>query len=239
MRYKKLTAILFADISGYTALMQKDEELASESLRRFQSKLEDEVIRHHGKVANFYGDGALCLFEIPTDGVKAAIVLQSEFLQDPKIPVRMGLHMGTVTYDSDKVFGDSVNITSRIESMAPPGSILLSKKIRDDIKNDPSLQMISLGDYQFKNIEEPVELFAVNADGLTIPNRNDLAREFKAGGSTKSWFDARWLVPLLIIGFFLLWYVLGREPVTKFDVENRKSIAVLPLVNLNSKEENL
>ena len=88
------------------------------------------------------------------------MALQTIFQKEPITPVRIGIHSGTVTYEGDKIFGDSVNITSRIESMGVAGGILLSKKVRDEVKNNPGLQLQSLGNFEFKNVEEPMEVFA-------------------------------------------------------------------------------
>jgi len=118
------------------------------------------VTEYRGEVVNFYGDGALCTFHIPIDGVQCAIDLQREFQGTLQVPVRIGLHAGTVTVEDERIFGDSVNITSRIESMAVPGSILFSKKVRDDIKNNPDLILKSLGSFQFKNVEESLEILS-------------------------------------------------------------------------------
>ena len=165
---RKLAAILFADIEGYSALMQADEVFASQILRRFQRQLEAQVSRRKGRVVNFYGDGALCIFEIPIDAVRCATALQQEFRNEPSVPVRMGIHTGTVTFDADKVFGDAVNIASRLESMSPAGGVLVSKRVRDEIKNNPDIQLEQLGRFTFKNIQEPILLFAIANDGLSV-----------------------------------------------------------------------
>ena len=120
------------------------------------------VTTHQGRIVNFYGDGALCIFQNPVEALYAAMELQLGFQQTPVIPVRMGLHSGTVVTEGDKVYGDSINIASRIESVGLPGAVLISKKMRDEIKNQPEFRFTSLGNFEFKNVDEPIELFALS-----------------------------------------------------------------------------
>ena len=191
---RKLAAILFADIAGYTALMQKNEELASTLLRRFQKEIEKKVMEHNGRVVNFYGDGALCIFNNPLEAVRCAMDLQTAFQEAPNVPVRIGLHSGTVVFENEKVYGDSVNLASRIESMSVPGAILISKKIRDEIKNQPDIQTASLGSFAFKNVEEPIEVFALTKENFVVPKREDLTGKFRSQTTPRR----KWLVPTFL-----------------------------------------
>lgn len=182
----QLAAILFADIAGYTALMQKDEDQALTLLHRFEKELEATVTAQHGRIVNFYGDGALCIFQNPIEAVCSAMALQTSFQQDPVVPVHMGIHSGTVVYEGNKAYGDSINLASRIESMSIPGTILLSKTIRDEIKNQPEFIFASLGTFEFKNVEEPLEVYALANDGFPVPNRETLQGKFKDDQFVKS-----------------------------------------------------
>lgn len=234
----KLLAILFADIEGYTALMQKDVELASKLIRRFQKELEEQVTAHRGTVVNFYGDGALCTFQTPIEAVRCAMQLQNNFKTTPKVPVRIGIHSGTVTEEGDKIFGDSVNLASRIESMGVPGSILLSKKVRDDIKNHADLSLKSLGTFHFKNVEESLEVFVVTNEGLVVPQANELKGKFAPPTKKKSPFI--YLLPLLFLIvsslFFWKFYSSSKEKVNEPIIYNN-SIAFLQLDDLSSTQD--
>ena len=130
----KLAAILLADIVGYTALMQADEKAALQSLDKFKSVLETLVPLHKGEIIQFYGDGCLAIFNSSVDAMACAKQLQENFQTVPKVPVRIGLHAGDVVLKDDNVFGDAVNIASRVESMGIPGAILLSSNVRNQIK---------------------------------------------------------------------------------------------------------
>ena len=203
---RKLAAILFADIVGYTSLMQRDEQEASTLLRRFQKTIEAKVQKHNGRIVNFYGDGALCTFDIPLSAVRCAMELQNIFLSAPEVPVRIGIHSGTVTLERDKIFGDAVNIASRIESMASAGAILLSKKVRNEVKNNPDLELKSLGSFDFKNIEESMEIFALTNEGFPVPKREEMKGKLK--DNSGSFFQNIWkkkLPQVLIVYILLAW----------------------------------
>ncbi|HSN59823.1 MAG TPA: adenylate/guanylate cyclase domain-containing protein, partial [Ferruginibacter sp.] len=119
---------------------------------------------------HFMGDGALCRFVSTTEAVRAAMALQLDMQNPPIVPLRIGMHTGDVIVEGNTVYGDGVNIASRLESFAVPGSIFISAKVYDDIKNQKDIQTISLGKYAFKNVKEPVEIFAVSNPGIKIPD---------------------------------------------------------------------
>lgn len=167
---RHLAAIMFVDIMGYTALMEKDEATALQFRQRMKRALEDETNSHNGKIIKWMGDGALCSFDSAIESVRAAIALQTEMQTEPKIPVRVGIHQADVIFEDSDVHGDGVNIASRLESLAVPGGIFISAKVFDDIKNQKDIQTITLGKYQLKNINEPVEIFAVNYPGVQTPS---------------------------------------------------------------------
>ena len=170
---RQLAAIMFADIAGYTALMQEDEFVAIQLRHKLQSKLETEVSTHNGRILEFKGDGALCSFSSAIEAVRAAIGVQLEMQTIPFVPLRIGIHTGDVIIDGNTIYGDGVNIASRIESFAVTGSIFISGKVHDDIKNQKDIQTISLGKYLLKNVKGEVEIFAVSNPGIKIPDSTD------------------------------------------------------------------
>ncbi|MES1197754.1 MAG: adenylate/guanylate cyclase domain-containing protein [Chitinophagaceae bacterium] len=170
----QLAAIMFTDIAGYTALMQEDEVLAIELRNKLQSKLNEEVVKHQGRILEFRGDGALSSFSSTIEAVRAALALQLEMQKEPLVPLRIGLHTGDVIIDGNSILGDGVNIASRIESFAVPGSIFISAKVYDDIKNQKDIQALSLGIYEFKNVKDPVEIFAISNTGIRVPDSSGL-----------------------------------------------------------------
>jgi adenylate cyclase len=170
---RQLAAILFADMTGYTALMNQNEELAVIKRRRLKQVLESAVALHSGKVLQYYGDGSLTIFNSAIDCVRCAISIQHQLGQEPKVPLRMGIHTGDVIIEEEAVYGDGINLASRIESMAVPGGIFISEKVYDEIRNH-DIATRELGYFELKNIRQPVRIFAIASEGIVVPGREDL-----------------------------------------------------------------
>jgi len=177
---RQLTAILFADIVGYTALMQSNEQQALANLQKFKATLEKSVSTNSGTIIQYYGDACLVTFNSAADATNCAVELQVAFQNEPKVPVRIGLHSGEVVFREGNVFGDAVNIASRIESMGIPGSILLSSSIRNQIKNKTEFKLASLGKFEFKHIEDAMTVYALTNGNLVLPKKEQLKGKFKA-----------------------------------------------------------
>ena len=133
----RLAAILFTDIVGYTAMMQQNREQAMQAVRFYEAHLKDKIAQHEGELLQTYGDGSLSVFDSASAAVRCAKELQEQ-IRD-QVPLRIGIHLGEITKDGEHIFGDGVNIATRIESMGIAGAVLLSSSIRQQIKNKPSL----------------------------------------------------------------------------------------------------
>jgi len=203
---RKLRTIIFADIAGYTATMQKDEKQALKYMSGFKSIIYDEVEKFNGTIIQFFGDGCLLLFESPTQSVNCAISLQGRFRDEGEIPVRIGIHLGEILMKENNAFGDGVNVASRIESLAIPGAILVSKVIRDQLKNKGDILLVSLGTFQFKNVSEPMEVFAIANPGFVIPKREEMNGKL-AISKQKKRFSLLFPIIILavgVVGFFTI-----------------------------------
>ena len=121
-----LAAIMFTDMVGYTALMQEDEQKAKRNRDRHRQVLKDTVAAHQGKILQYYGDGTLAIFNSAIEAVEWAIRIQKKLQDGPKIPLRIGMHTGDIVYDAEGIYGDGVNVASRIEGLATSGSVLIS-----------------------------------------------------------------------------------------------------------------
>lgn len=176
---RQLAAILFADMTGYTALMQEDEQQARTKRRRLKEVLELTVGRFNGKILQYYGDGSLSIFNSAIDSIGCAIEIQQLLSHEPKVELRMGIHTGDVIIEEDAIYGDGVNLASRIESLAVPGSIFISDKVYDEIKNHPIFSTQELGHFELKNIKHPVRVFAITNDGIAVPTRDELKGKIK------------------------------------------------------------
>ncbi|HEX6889777.1 MAG TPA: adenylate/guanylate cyclase domain-containing protein [Chryseolinea sp.] len=176
---RQLAAIMFSDMYGYTALMQQNEQLAKEKLRRLKDVLETSVSAYHGKILQNYGDGALSIFNSSIEGVNCAVEIQQTLQQEPKVELRIGIHSGEISMEDEVIYGDGVNLASRIESLAVPGSIFISEKVFDEIRNQPNLTAREMGYFELKNILTPVRVFALDDKGLVVPNREALKGKTK------------------------------------------------------------
>lgn len=235
---RRLAAILFTDIVGYTALMQQDELKAVAIVKRYISVLRRVVEAYSGEILNDYGDGSLCTFPSATEAVKCAEEIQKQLQQEPAVPLRIGLHIGEIFFEDGKVMGDSVNVASRIQSLGLANTILLSGEIHNKIKNQAEFKSVSLGRFEFKNVDEPIEVFALANEGLTIPGREQLTGKLK---EVQKKFSIKKLIPVVSIVLLLAAAGLLYK---KFAVKSgatvtAKTIAVLPFKNISSnKEEN-
>ena len=179
-RARRLLAVMFTDVVGYTALMQRDEEAAKIVRRRHRQVLEAALGVGRGELLQYLGDGSLSTFPSVADAVRAAIQVQRELGIEPPIPLRIGIHQGDISYDTQGAYGDSVNIAARIQSLGAPGSILLSAKARDEIKNQADISTTGLGVFELKNVTEPVEVHAVVSDTLVVPTRSDVLEKVRS-----------------------------------------------------------
>ena len=172
---RKLSAIMFTDMVGYTALMQEDEQRAKVQRDRQRAVLERVVDAHAGDILQFYGDGTLSVFDSAVEAVRAAVEIQAAVGEDPAVPMRIGIHLGDVVHDEHGVLGDGVNVAARVQGLAAPGSILVTAKIGDELKNHPRLPLRALGQAKLKNVAVPVEVLAVEAAHLFVPDPGSLA----------------------------------------------------------------
>ena len=166
---RRLAAIMFADMVGYTALMQKDEDEARLQRDRHRKLISFAVEGRHGEILQYYGDGTLSMFDSAVEAVECAIEIQQAVAQESIIPLRIGVHTGDVVQEDDGLLGDGVNLASRIEGLAAPGGIAVSAKVFDEIKNHPSISTLPMGSFRLKNVSYPVTVYAISNAGLSIP----------------------------------------------------------------------
>ena len=204
---RQLAAILFTDIVGYTALMQRDEQAATAMIQKHHEVMEACVPTHNGEVHSFYGDGCLCIFASVTEAMRAAIDVQQQFQSGLLVPLRIGLHIGEIFFEQGKVMGDGVNIASRIQSLGEANTILFSKEIFDKLRNQSQFQSVLLGKFEFKNVDEPMEVFALANEGLAIPRKEGMTGKLKESkkknSSQKLVIAAALLIVLIGLAYFL------------------------------------
>ncbi|MDH3307596.1 MAG: adenylate/guanylate cyclase domain-containing protein, partial [Acidimicrobiia bacterium] len=174
-RRRELAAVMFTDMVGFTALMQQDEPTGIENRTRWTTAME----RHHdavgGEVVQWFGDGALSRFPNTVDAIACAVGIQTDLRPAPAVDVRIGIHVGNVMMEPTGLLGDAVNIASRVESFATPGSVVISDTVHDQVKNQPDLKFVDLGKVRFKNVGRPFTLYAIADDALAVPDSGHLS----------------------------------------------------------------
>ena len=241
---RRLTAILLADIVGYSRLMSTDEEDTHSRFTGYIAGVIDpKIAEYGGRPVRSMGDGLLVEFDSAIDAVRCAVDIQraladgeAEVAQDRRIRLRIGINTGDVIVEERDIYGHSVNVAARLEALAGPGEIFVTQSVCDQLRGYPALSFSDQGDHHLKNIEHPVRAFRVDYSAAPQPAS-------RAGRLMARWQLARyqlarrprsaiWLgVVLLIVAGFLVgaipnWHYAAQLP--------RASIVVLPFRNLSS-----
>jgi adenylate cyclase len=170
---RRLTAILAADVVGYSRLMGTDEAGTLAELKRIRCELIDgNIADHQGRIVKLIGDGILAEFPSVVSAVACAVEIQRQIRQrfasvsdDKRIVFRIGVNLGDIIVDGDDIYGDGVNVAARLQSIAKPGGIAVSQSVRDQVGNRLALQFADRGEQQLKNIEKPVLVYDVLLQG--------------------------------------------------------------------------
>lgn len=203
---RKLLSIVFTDIKGYTAIMEKDEAVALTMVEQFENHTKIIATKHHGKVVHFMGDGALVIFDNSLDAVGFGVEIQTLFLTEIPIPHRVGINTGEAVMKDGNVYGDSVNVASRVESLGVPGCLLIADNTNRLIKNKGNFSTKSMGKFHFKNQSGLMEVFAVTNPPLVIPKRKDLSGKTEPKNLKIPAIIA--IVAFLVLGAFTYYYAM-------------------------------
>ena len=168
---RKLAAIMFTDIAGYTEQMSKDEDKAFALIKKKRELLLPLVEKYEGKLIKEIGDGTLTSYFKADNAIDCASTFQSKTNTD--LNVRAGIHTGEVIVDKEDVFGDVVNVASRLESIAVPGSIFVSKETIDKLEISDKVNLISLGMQSLKGVGRLIEVYAIKDESIVVPNPDD------------------------------------------------------------------
>jgi TolB-like protein/class 3 adenylate cyclase len=174
---RKLAAIMAADIAGYSRLMGADEEGTLAALKAIRRELGDPTIaQHRGRIVKTTGDGLLVEFQSVVDAVRCAVEIQRAMAElntsvpaDKRIEFRFGIHQGDIIIDEGDIFGDGVNLAARLEALASPSGICVSRVVRDEVRDKLALAFDDLGEQRVKNIARPVRVFAVRLGAEATP----------------------------------------------------------------------
>ncbi|RZS79300.1 class 3 adenylate cyclase [Phyllobacterium myrsinacearum] len=165
---RKLTTIFSADVQDYTRLMQADEERTLDTLNQYRDAMKRLIEAHAGRVINTWGDGLIAEFSSVVEAVRAAIDVQNELagynakrLNDARMLFRIGINLGDVIAEGDDIYGDGVNVAARLQASAPPGGIVISSTVFDQVRNKLTVGFDYLGQLSLKNIEGGIPSYAV------------------------------------------------------------------------------
>ena len=184
---RKLTAILSADAKGYSRLMGQDEVGTVQLLKEYREIMTQLIHQGQGRVVDSPGDNLLAEFGSVVDATGCAVKIQeklktknAELSEDKRLEFRIGINLGDVLEDGDRIYGDGVNIAARIEGLADPGGVCISRTAYDQLKNKLELGFEYLGEHSVKNIAEPVRVYRVlmepEAIGKVIGEKRFLGR---------------------------------------------------------------
>jgi adenylate cyclase len=245
---RKLTAILSADVEGYSRLMDDDEAATVRTLTAYRSAITDLAQQFSGRVVDSPGDNILAEFTSVVDAVSCAVKIQRELAErnadlpdERKMQFRIGVNLGDVIDEEERIYGDGVNIAARIESLSEAGGICISHSAYDQIKNKLKFGYEYLGEHEVKNISEPVKVYRV----LTAPEFEGKFIGFDKKASKRGWI---WVAAAAVIVAVLglgIWQFYGHRPAIEpasvekmaYPLPDKPSIAVLPFDNLSGEKE--
>ena len=243
---RKLTAILCADVYGYSRLMGADEEATLRTLSSHRKIIDGLIERHHGRFINSAGDSVLAEFASVVEAVNCAVEIQNaltaENANSPperRMEFRIGVNLGDVMVEDEQIYGDGVNVAARLENLADPGGICISGTVYEQVRDKLALNCEDQGEQTVKNIARPVHVWRVLLDGTASPRQTRrLRRRYWRGGLLS-------LIGLAIaVGTFILVQHLSlKPPRTSASIPSPErpalalpsipSIAVLPFTNLS------
>ncbi len=243
---RKLAAVLAADVAGYSRLMGVDEEGTLTEWKAHRRTIVDPSIKeHHGRIVKSTGDGILVEFASVVDAVRCAVEIQrgmagrnAEVPPEKRIELRIGVNLGDIIVDAGDIFGDGVNVAARLEGLAEPGGICISRVVRDEVRDKLALGFEDMGEREVKNIARPIRAYRVRTESAPSA-RAPIGRPGGENGPARPdrrrrlWAATAVVVILVAgIGIWLIPGLYSRPGMTQAAAE-RASIAVLPFSNLS------
>jgi len=238
---RKLAAILSADVEGYSRLMDDDEEATVRTLTSYRTAIADLVQQFRGRVVDTPGDNILAEFTSVVDAVNCAVEIQRELAErnaelpnKRKMQFRIGVNLGDVIDEEDRIYGDGVNIAARIENLSNAGGICISHSAYDQIRNKLKFGYEYLGEHEVKNIREPVKAYHV----LMAPEFEGQRIGFEKKTPKTRWMGVAAAVVIIVIGLLIYQVYQSKQilPV-KEALAEKPSIAVMAFDNMSNDPE--
>ena len=250
---RRLTAILAADIAGYSRLVENDDEgTLARWKEHWHAVIEPNIKKFHGRIVRVIGDGALVEFASVVDAVRCAVVVQrgmaarnADVPHDKRIELRVGINFGELILDGGDFCGDAVNIAARLEALAEPGGICVSGRVQEDARGKLDIVFEDAGEQQLKNIARPVHVYRIRTDS-GVPAPPVIQRKPRAAGSRLRWGLVAVALLVLLGGGVSVWQLVSypfslsqliRAVQASLLSPDKRSIAVLPFVNMSSDPE--
>ncbi len=229
MEERRLTAIMFSDLVGYTALMGKDEQKTIALVNKSREIQEDFIRQYNGRLMDDAGDAVFACFNSVSDAVHCAYDIIQTSKHYEEMNLHIGIHLGEVIFDDDKVYGDGINIAARIDAVAKSGEICISEDVWKNLRNKSDLKAEKIGRHSFKNVKEPVCLYRIVIDNLPAEKTSSLQwLRSLVVLKTKKIIVAFILLILTVAGFIGL---NKKYNLLHSHGNTEKSVAVLPFKN--------
>jgi len=225
---RRLAAIVFTDICGFTDIMSKNETKAMALLEQQRALLKPIISNFNGEWLKEIGDGVLIAFPSPVKAVTCSLEIQRILSHNSELTLRIGIHIGDVIQKDGDVFGDAVNIASRLEPLAEPGGICVSERVHEDIKNKPDISTSFQEEQLLKGVDKPIKVYSIFTQMGTTPERAEKPGETK---TKPNYVLFAGIGTLILIGLFFFITSKGKMVGSDYD---SKSIAVLPFNNLSN-----
>ena len=229
---RRLSAIVVADVAGYSRLMERDESGTHARLKELREQVIDpKIAEYDGRIVKTAGDGLLLEFTTAGAALRCVLDIQRtmavrnhDLVSTARVDFRIGINVGDIIIDGNDVAGDGVNVAARLEALAEPGGICVTAAVRDQMRDEPGIRFLDIGEQRVKNIERPIRVYRVAHDGKAMPRF--------ASARTKSWaplamavFAGAGAIAALALGVSL--YVTRAAPGSSPPL---MSIAVIPFV---------
>ena len=227
---RRLAAIVFTDICGFTEIMSQNETKAMALLEQQRALLKPIISNFNGEWLKEIGDGVLIAFPSPVKAVTCSLEIQRILAHNSELTIRIGIHIGDVIQKDGDVFGDAVNIASRLEPLAEPGGICVSERVHEDIENKPDISTSFQEEQLLKGVEKPIKVYSIFTQMGTAPKIAEKPAETKSKIKPNYGLFAVIGVLLLIALFY---FKTSKEEMAGSDYDS-KSIAVLPFNNLSN-----
>jgi TolB-like protein/class 3 adenylate cyclase len=246
---RKLAAILSADVVGYSRLMAEDEAATIRTLTDYREEIAMLVRQHRGRVVDSPGDNILAEFPTALDAVQGAVEIQRSLQvrniglpAERKMEFRIGVHLGDVAVEGERIYGDGVNIAARLEALAEPGGICISRTVHEQVQHKLELAYDDLGEQELKNIPKPVRAYRVRVESAVAAPKVEPAYKRRAALAVA-------VVLIVAVGAAALWgfysdrsrpevaTVPVPETAPPLELPDKPSIVVLPFVNMSGDPE--